>query len=72
MTTQGIIRSCRLSSEDVDFFEHAACATNMSGRAIVRVLSVARTIADMDERMVVRKSDLYEALAFRLREGMGS
>ena len=71
-TTQGIIRSCRLSSDDVEFFEHAACANNMSGRAIVRVLSVARTIADMDERMVVKKADLYEALAFRLREGMGS
>lgn len=71
-TTQGLICSCHLSDEDVSFFENAACRNNMSGRAIVRVLSVARTIADMDERMVVEKGDLCEALGFRLREGVGS
>lgn len=71
-TTQGLISSCHLSGDDVSFFESAACRNNMSGRAIVRVLSVARTIADMDERMVVEKADLCEALGFRLREGVGS
>ena len=70
-TTQGLIRSCRLDDGNVAFFEQAACANNMSGRAIVRVLSVARTIADMDERAVVEKGDLCEALGFRLREGVG-
>ena len=71
-TTQGIVASCRLSGEDSAFFENCAKRNNMSGRAIVRVLSVARTIADMDERHEVSKSDLCEALGFRLRDGVGS
>lgn len=70
-TTQALVASCRLDGASARFFEKAAQANNMSGRAIVRTLSVARTIADMEERPVVSKADLCEALAFRLREGVG-
>ena len=41
----------------------------MSGRAIMRTLGVARTIADMDESPAVAKRHLCEALGFRLQEG---
>ena len=44
----------------------------MSGRAIMRTLAVARTIADMDEAERVERAHLCEALAFRVREGEGS
>ncbi len=71
-TTQGLVASCRLTGEDSSFFEECARRNNMSGRAIVRVLSVARTIADMAERRAVAKQDLCEALGFRLRDGVGS
>ena len=70
-TTQGLIVSCHLSDDDAAFFERASVANNMSGRAIVRVLSVARTIADMAQRCVVERADLCEALAFRVRDGVG-
>lgn len=70
-TTQGLIASCRLSDADAAFFEKTAAANHMSGRAIVRVLSVARTIADMAERPAVCKADLCEAIGFRVREGVG-
>ena len=70
-TTQGLIEACRLSSDDAAFFEHVSVANNMSGRGIVRVLSVARTIADMAQRPVVERADLCEALAFRVRDGIG-
>ncbi len=70
-TTQGLIASCHLSEKDSAFFERAAVANNMTGRGITRVLSVARTIADMDQRRVVEKSDLCEALGFRIRDGVG-
>lgn len=71
-TTQALIASCHLSESDERFFESAAVSNSMSGRAIVRVLSVARTIADMDERPAVNKADLCEALSFRLRDEVGS
>ena len=69
--TQDVIASCRLSEADEQFFEKTAQAANMSGRAIVRTLSVARTIADMAQRRSVVKADLCEALGFRLRDGVG-
>lgn len=70
-STQAVIASCRLDDPDADFFESMARIHKMSGRAIVRTLSVARTIADMDERPSVSRGDLSEALAFRIREGVG-
>ena len=44
----------------------------MSGRAIMRTLSVARTIADMEESREVLMPHLCEALSFRVREGVGA
>jgi magnesium chelatase family protein len=38
----------------------------LSGRAHDRVLRVARTIADLDERSRLRESDLDEAFSYRL------
>ena len=70
-TTQGIIASCHLTDADERFFEKTARANRMSGRAIVRTLSVARTIADMAQRKTVTKADLCEALGFRLKDGIG-
>lgn len=70
-TTQEIIASCQLSEADERFFEKTAQANHMSGRAIVRTLSVARTIADMAQRKTVSKMDLCEALGFRLKDGIG-
>ena len=69
--TQDTIEACRMEDSDREFFEKMAQANHMSGRAIVRSLSVARTIADMAERASVTKDDLCEALGFRLREGVG-
>ena len=43
----------------------------MSGRAIVRTLSVARTIADMDEAETVGCEHLAEAVSYRVRDGIG-
>ena len=66
-----VIESCRLSAEDESFFEQVARANQMSGRAIVRTASVARTIADMAQSKVVTRAHLCEALGFRLRDGIG-
>lgn len=68
-TAKEIISSCRLDGKDEKFFERIASANSMSGRGIVRTLSVARTIADMAQRKRVNKNDLCEAIGFRVREG---
>ncbi len=71
-STQGIIESCRMAEGDAEFFTSVARAHAMSGRGMARTLSVARTIADMAERESVSRSDLCEALEFRLRRAEGS
>ena len=43
----------------------------MSGRAIARVVGVARTIADMDESETVDCDHLAEAVSYRVRDGIG-
>ena len=45
---------------------------SMSGRAIMKLLAVARTIADLEQRERVGQDHIAEALGFRLREGIGS
>ena len=67
-STAGVISSCKLEDEDLRFFEKACRANKMSGRAMVRTLGVARTIADIAQRESVTKGDLCEALTYRPHE----
>ena len=67
----GVIASCRLSDGARAFSESMAQAHGLSGRALVSMLSVARTIADMEEAEAVREGHIAEALGLRLRDGVG-
>lgn len=68
-TSEALVRSCGLSGEDEAFLEDMARVGRMSGRAIMRTLALARTIADMEELARVGRPQLCEAVGFRLREG---
>lgn len=63
-----LVKSCRLNDSDFEFFEQIASQNNMSGRGIMRVLSVARTISDIEKSEVVTHEHLCEALTYRIRE----
>lgn len=66
--SEDLVRSCALSDVDQAFYEKSCRLGHMSGRGMIRTLSVARTIADMRESERVEKRDLCEALGFRIRE----
>lgn len=68
-TSEALVRACALTTQDEGFLEGAAQASRLSGRAIMRTLALARTIADMEERARVERAHLCEAIGFRLREG---
>ncbi len=53
-----------------DLLERAAARLGLSGRAQVRAVRVARTVADLAEREQVAHDDLAEALAFHPRGGV--
>jgi magnesium chelatase family protein len=56
-----------IESAASDLLERAAARLGLSGRAQVRALRVARTIADLAEREAIGHDDLAEALAFHPR-----
>ncbi|MEF2830162.1 MAG: hypothetical protein U0N58_05350, partial [Senegalimassilia anaerobia] len=64
-----LVESCAMSGADRDFLEQLAASGSMSGRAIMRTLALARTIADMEQVPKVGRDHLCEAVGFRLREG---
>lgn len=62
---------CALTDEARRLLVSVAELHAMSGRAMVRTLSVARTIADMAESPEVQAGHVAEAMNFRVREGIG-
>lgn len=67
-TAKDLIASCLLDDEAARYFEALADKRKFSGRAIVRTLGVARTIADIDENEQVRKTHICEAAGLRMSE----
>ena len=63
-----VLASCHLSLQDTGLFEDMAERAHLSGRGMKKVLSLARTIADMEEECVVQRQHLLEALSLRLRK----
>lgn len=61
----------RMTEAAQSFLVSVAELHSMSGRAIVRTLSVARTIADMAESETVDEEHVAEAVGYRVRDGIG-
>ena len=68
-TPREIIDACEMTEEGRLFILSMAQAYSLSGRALVSVLNVARTVADLEESQRVCADHLAEALGFRLRSG---
>lgn len=64
-------QDCAMTDEARSFLVSVAELHSMSGRALVRTLAVARTIADMDEADAVGCEHLAEAVSYRVRDGIG-
>ena len=60
------IKRCNLDEGGKRIVEHISATHHLSGRGIIRVLRVARTIADLDDSASVKEDHLYEAFMFRV------
>jgi magnesium chelatase family protein len=60
-----IKKFCALAPEDEGLLKNAAKKLQLSGRAVVSVLKVARTIADLAGNERIKKDHLLEALQYR-------
>lgn len=56
---------CKLGVAEEKLIREAYKALNLSPRAFNKTLKVARTIADMDEREIIREEHIAEALSYR-------
>lgn len=67
--SQALVQSCCMKKDARSFLEEVSAAKKLSGRAIMRTLSVARTLADMESKLDVGVDQLSEAFSYRVREG---
>lgn len=63
-----LLKKCQLDSSTSQFLEDTAQASHMSGRGIYASLSLARSIANIEEELRVSKVHICEALSLRIRE----
>lgn len=69
LTVEGMKAYCRLGKEEQDFMKEIFEQKKLSGRAYHRILKLARTIADMDNKERIELPHLMEAVAFRVSGG---
>ena len=65
-----VIESCALSASLRSMVEKMSRTHNLSGRGIIRVLRVARTIADLDDSDEVAEDHLLEAFMYRVENSL--
>ncbi len=60
-----LLSACRLTPTTARLFSETARSHHLSGRAVTRILRVARTLADMDKSSEVLGGHLAEAVGYR-------
>ena len=62
---KGLDRFCVLNKESEDLLKLAILELGISARAYDKILKVARTIADLDEKEVIEAHHISEAISYR-------
>lgn len=65
MTNKYITTHCQLDAQTQSFLHDAVKRLDLSTRAYFRILRLARTIADLDERDEICFDDVAEAIGYR-------
>jgi len=65
LSARQLEKHCRISSADQAFLERASEQLGLSARAFVRILKVARTVADLENCADIQKNHIAEAIAYR-------
>ena len=69
-TPRQAIEACGLGSAQRKLVEEVSRTHHLSGRGVIRVLRVARTIADLEESEDVKEEHLYESFMYRVENAL--
>ena len=72
MSSKEIVECCNLKTETENFLIEIAETNHLSGRGLINILRVSRTIADLEESESVKVNHVAEAYGFKIRDGIGS
>lgn len=61
-----VVKSCLLCTKVQTLLEDVAKKYHFSGRSLIRMLRVARTIADLENSISVKEDHIFEALLYRV------
>lgn len=67
MSARDLEETISLSDEIKDLIRESASKLNLSPRSYHRLIKVARTIADLDEKENIEQSHVFEALQYRVK-----
>jgi len=70
MSKSEMKRFCQLTQNSSELIERAMNKLNLSARAYDRILKIARTIADMDQKENIEQYHLGEAIQYRALDKM--
>lgn len=70
MNPDDIKEYCALNKEEEEFLLRAYNKMNLSARSYHKILKVSRTIADLDNSVVISKKHIAEALNYRMNKDM--
>ena len=65
MKPRHLKRFCAVDDKTHSLLEHAVERLGLSARAYNRIIKVARTIADLDNRETIQAPDVAEAIQYR-------
>ncbi len=68
LPTKYIEQYCTLSSKSKKILENAYSSLQLTTRSYMKILKVARTIADMDESQYIQEQHILEAISYRRKE----
>lgn len=68
LETKHIEQYCTLSNKSQKILENAYQNLQLTTRAYMKILKVARTIADMDESQYIQEQHILEAISYRRKE----
>ena len=70
MSSQDVKEFCKINNQTVDILRTAVSQFQLSARSYYKILKLARTIADLEEKEIIESAHVAEALQYRPRSNV--